>query len=49
MFIFLNTQKNTKSRFCGDRDETVNSIISECTKLIQKEYKRSPNWMGYVN
>ena len=24
---------------CGDRDETINHIISECIKLVQKEYK----------
>ena len=25
---------------CGDRDETINHIISECSKLAQEEYKR---------
>ena len=28
-----------KCRLCGDRDETVNTIISEWSKLAQKEYK----------
>ena len=26
------------SRLYGDRDETTNRIISECSKLVQKEY-----------
>ena len=33
------TQQNSKCRLCGDRDETTNQIISECSKLAQKEYK----------
>ena len=33
------TQQNSKYRLCGDRDETINYIISECSKLAQKEYK----------
>ena len=33
------TQQNNKCRLCGDRDETINHIISECSKLAQKEYK----------
>ncbi len=33
------TQLNSKCRLCGDRDETINHIISECRKLAQKEYK----------
>ena len=32
------TQQNSKCRLCGDRDETINHIISECGKLAQKEY-----------
>ena len=32
------TQQNSKCRLCGDRDETINHIISECSKLAQ-EYK----------
>ena len=31
------TQQNSKCRLCGDRDETINHIISECSKLAQKE------------
>ena len=33
------TQKNSKYRLCGDRDKTINHIISKCSKLTQKEYK----------
>jgi len=31
---------NTKCRMCGQKDETINHITSECSKLAQKEYKR---------
>ena len=31
------TQQNSKCRLCGNRDETINHIISECSKLAQKE------------
>ena len=31
------TQQNSKCRLCGDRDETINHIINEYTKLAQKE------------
>ena len=33
------TQQNSKCWLCGDRDETINHIISECSKFAQKEYK----------
>ena len=33
------TQQNSKCRLCGDRYETINHIISECSKFVQKEYK----------
>ena len=33
------TLQNSRCRLCGDRDETINHIISECSKLVQKEYK----------
>ena len=32
------TQQNSKCRLFGDRDETINHIISECSKLTQREY-----------
>ena len=31
------TQQNSKCRLCGNRGETINLIISECSKLVQKE------------
>ena len=34
-----NTQQNNESRLFGGRDETINHIISECSKLTQKECK----------
>ena len=41
-------QQNSKCRLCGDRDETINHIISECSKLAQKEYKTRNDWVGKV-
>ena len=32
------THQNDECRLCSDRDETINHIISECSKLAQKEY-----------
>ena len=42
------TQQNSKCRLCGDRDETINHIISECSKLAQREYKARHDWVGNV-
>ena len=42
------TQQNSKCRLCGNRDETINHIISECSKLAQKEYKARHDWVGRV-
>ena len=42
------TQQNSKCRLCGDRDETINHIISECSKLAQREYKFRHDWVGNV-
>ena len=42
------TQQNSKCRLFGDRDETINHIIIECSKLAQKEYKARHDWMGKV-
>ena len=35
------TQQNS-----GDRDEMINHIISECSKLAQKGYKTRHDWVG---
>ena len=32
-------QQNSRCRLFGDRDKTINHIISECSQLTQKEYK----------
>ena len=42
------TQQNSKCRLCGDRDETINHTISECSKLAQKEYKTRHDCVGKV-
>ena len=41
-------QQNSKCRLCGDGDETINHIISEFSKLAQKEYKTRNGWVGKV-
>ena len=41
-------QQNSKCRLCGDRDETVDHIISEYSKLAQKEYKTRHDCVGKV-
>ena len=42
------TQQNSKCRRCGERDETINHIISECNKLARKEYKARHDRVGKV-
>ena len=42
------TQQKGKCRLCGDRDETIKHIISECSKLARKEYKTRHDWVGKV-
>ena len=36
--IKLNKNKDSKFRTCDDRNETVNLVISECSKQALKEY-----------
>ena len=43
-----NTQHHSKYRLYDNKDKTVNYIISECSKLAQKEYKTRHNWVGKV-
>ena len=38
-------QQNSRCRLCSDRDETINDIINECSKLIQKEYITRHTWL----
>ena len=40
------TQQSSKCRLCGDREKTINHIISECSKLAQKEYKTRHDWVS---
>ena len=42
------TQQNSKCRLCGDKDETINHIISERCKLARKKYKTRHDWVGKV-
>ena len=46
--IMLTLVWKTLKWVCGDRDETINHIISECSNLAQKEYKASHDWVGKV-
>ena len=42
-YVKFNIDKSVDSplcRLCGEKDEMINLIISECNKLAQKEYKR---------
>ena len=40
------TQQNSRCRLCDDRDETINHIISDCSKSAQREYKTRHDWVG---
>ena len=31
---------------CKHADETVNHLLSECSKMAQREFKRRHNWLG---
>ena len=42
------TRQNSKFRLCGDRDGTINHMISKCSKLVQKEYKTRHDLVGKV-
>ena len=42
------TQQNSKCRLYGDRDQTINYIISECSKLAEKEYETRQDLVGKV-
>ena len=40
------TKQNSKFKLCVNRDKMINYIISECSKLAQKEYKTRHDWVG---
>ena len=42
------TQQNSRCWLCDGRDETISHIISEYSKLAQKEYITRHDWMGKV-
>ena len=42
------TQQNSQCRLCGDRDEAINHIMREGSKLAQREYKARHDWVGKV-
>ena len=42
------TQQNSKCRLCGEREETINHVISKCCKLAPKKYKPRTEWEGKV-
>ena len=46
--IIDKTQQNSRYRSCGNRDQTINHIIRECSKLARKEYKTKHDWVGKV-
>ena len=35
-----NTQQNRSWRLCGDKDDTIHHIISECSRVAQRQCKR---------
>ena len=41
-------QQNSRCMSCGDINETINHIISDCSKLAQMEYKTRHNSVGKV-
>ena len=40
--------RSCRCRLCGDRDETIHHIISECSKLAQTKYKTKHDWVGRI-
>ena len=39
-------QHNSKFWLCGNKLETINNIVSECSKLARKEYKTKYDGKG---
>ena len=42
------SQKDTLCRLCKKADETVHHVVSDCSKLVQKEYKRRHDNLGKI-
>ena len=45
---YNNTNKTQQNKRCGDRDETIDYIISDYSKLAQKEYNTRQDCEGVV-
>ena len=43
----INERKLNSCRLCSDKHEKINHI-SECSKLVQREYNARHDWMGKV-
>ena len=43
------TQQKSKCWLRGDRDETINHMINECSKLAQKVYKTRHDSAGKMS
>ena len=43
-----NTQQKNKCKFCGDKEVTINRIISEWSKLAKRAYKTKHDWVERV-
>ena len=41
-------QKDTLSRLCKKADESIGHVVSGCSKLAQKEYKRRHDNLGKI-
>ena len=42
------TQKYTLCRLCKKADESIDHVVSSCSKLAQKEYKRRHDNLGKI-
>ena len=42
----MNQEIDSKCRMCGEYDETVGHLVSACSKLAQREYRRRHDTMG---
>ena len=43
-----NTQQKNKCRWCGEKDERVNYMLSGCSQLAQNDYKTRHHWVERV-
>ena len=46
--VFILVNDNRKCRLCGGKDETINPIMSEYTKLTHQENKTRHDWVEKV-